>query len=34
MFVMWTKSLSSSKGDNAKNLDFDHPQAWVRHLEA
>jgi hypothetical protein len=34
MFVIWPESLTSFSGDNANNLDFDHPQGWERHLEA
>jgi hypothetical protein len=34
MFIIWPKSLTSSKGNNVNNLDFDHLQGWARHLEA
>jgi hypothetical protein len=33
MFTIWLESLKSFKGNNANNLDFDHPQGWARHLE-
>jgi hypothetical protein len=29
MFVIWPE-----RGDNANNLDFDHPQGWAKHPEA
>jgi hypothetical protein len=34
MFAIWLESLKNSRGDNAKNLDFDHPQGWATHSKA
>jgi hypothetical protein len=27
------RKLEKSRGNNANNLDFDHPQGWARYLE-
>jgi len=34
MFAIWPKSLTSSRGDNANNLDFDHLQGCGKHPKA